>query len=194
MLLIIGCKTITSKSFEYKTKLVGRTLDDNNILDVELVALLKYLINFWRPFDFRLINCEIELDLSWSKECIISGIAITPKIPGDEDADPPAQEVPAIQTTAATFEVNNAKFYVPVLTLPINDNTTFLENVKQGFKRAISWKKYRSEITAHTKNNNLDHLIDPVFRNINRFVVLSFKNGNSDPTRDSIDKYYLPLV
>ena len=31
--------------------------------------------------------------------------------------------------------------------------------------------------------------------NINRLFVLSFKNGNDDPTRDSFfDKYYMPLV
>ena len=53
-----------------------------------------------------------------------------------------------------------------------NDNTKFLENIKQGFKRAVSWNKNRSEITAQTKNNNLDYLIDPTFRNINILSVL----------------------
>ena len=47
-------------------------------------------------------------------------------------------------------------------------------NIKQGFKRTISWNKYRSEITIQPKNNNLDYLIDPAFRNINRLFVLSF--------------------
>ena len=77
--------------------------------------------------------------------------------------------------------------------MSINDNIKFLENVKQGFKRTISWNKCRSEITQ-TKNNYLDYLIDPEFRNINRLFVLSFKNGNDDPTRDSFNKYYMPLV
>ena len=98
------------------------------------------------------------------------------------------------QTTGATFQINNAKLYVPVVTLPINDNIKFLENTKQGFKVTISWNKYRSEITTQTKNNNLDYLIDPTFRNINRLFVLSFKNGNDDPSRDVFDKYYMPLV
>ena len=44
------------------------------------------------------------------------------------------------------------------------------------------------------EKNNLDYLIDPTFRNINRLFVLPFKNGNNDPTRDSFDKYYIPLV
>ena len=43
----------------------------------------------------------------------------------------------------------------PVVTLSINDNIKFLENIKQGFKRTTSWNKYRSEITTQTENNNL---------------------------------------
>ena len=39
-------KTIASKSFEYKTKIIGRTPDDNDILDTEGVLPLKNLINF----------------------------------------------------------------------------------------------------------------------------------------------------
>ena len=38
-------KTRTSKSFEYKTKIKGRTPDDNNTLDTEVLVPLKYLIN-----------------------------------------------------------------------------------------------------------------------------------------------------
>ena len=57
-------KTTTSKSFEYKTKIIGSTL---NILDKEVIVQLKYASNFWRFLDLPLINCEIELDLSWSE-------------------------------------------------------------------------------------------------------------------------------
>ena len=96
--------------------------------------------------------------------------------------------------TGATFQINNAELYVPVVTFPINDNIKFLENIKQGYKRTISWNKYRSEITTQPKNNNLDYLIDPTFRSINRLFVLSFKNGNNDPTRDSFNKYCMALV
>ena len=37
-------------------------------------------------------------------------------------------------------------------------------------------------------------MIDPTFTNIKRLFVLSFKNSNDNPTRDSFDKYYMPLV
>ena len=48
-------KTVTSKSFEYNTKIIGRTPNDNNTLDKEVVFPLKYLSNFWRLLDLPLI-------------------------------------------------------------------------------------------------------------------------------------------
>ena len=77
--------------------------------------------------------------------------------------------------------------------MSINDNIEFSGKIKKRFKRIISWNKYRSEIKTQSKNNFLDYLIDPTLRNINRLLALSFKNGNDDPTRDSFDKYYMPL-
>ena len=47
--------------------------------------------------------------------------------------------------------ITNTKPYVLVAALSINDKTKFLENIKQGFKRAISWNKYRPEITTQKK-------------------------------------------
>ena len=78
----------------------------------------------------------------------------------------------AIQTTNATFQINNAKLDVPVFALFINDNINFLENIKQRFRRTNSWNKYRSKTTTEAKNNNLDYLIDSTFRNFNRLFVL----------------------
>ena len=70
--------------------------------------------------------------------------------------------------TGAKFQINNAKIFVPVVILSLNNNIKFLENIKQRFKRTIYWNKNRPEATAQPKNNNLDYLIDPTFRNINR--------------------------
>ena len=60
---INNSKTTTSKSDKYKTKIIGRTPNDN-ILNTEVVVPLKYLNNFWRSLDLPLINCKVELDLS----------------------------------------------------------------------------------------------------------------------------------
>ena len=43
--------------------------------------------------------------------------------------------------------------------------------MKQVFKRIISWNKYRPEITTQSKTNNLDYIIDPKFRNVDRLSV-----------------------
>ena len=91
-----------------------------------------------------LIKCEIEIDLPWSEECTISEKSIIPRIAGNPRANQPIQDRETRQTTGATFQINNAKLYVPVVTLPINDNIKFLENIKQGFKKTKSWNKYRS--------------------------------------------------
>ena len=175
-------------------KIIGRTPDDKNKLDVEVFVQLKYLSNFWRSLDLSLIKCEIDLDLSWSKECIISEASATPRIPGNPAANPSVEEVAKIQTTSVTFQINNPKLYVAVVTLSKEDNIKFLENIKQGFRRTISWNKYRSEIITQPKNNNLDDLIYPTFRNINRLFVILFKDDNNDSTRNSFDMHYMPLV
>ena len=48
--------------------------NNNNILDAEVVVPLKHFSNVWRSLDLPSINCKIELNLSWSKECIMSEI------------------------------------------------------------------------------------------------------------------------
>ena len=96
--------------------------------------------------------------------------------------------------TSATFQTNNATFDVPVVTLIINYNIKFLENIKQGFKRTVSWNNFRSEITTQPRKNNMDYLIDSTFVNINKLFALSLKNSNDDPRRDSFDEYYMPSV
>ena len=96
-------------------QLIAITPNNSNSLDVEVVAPLKYLSNIWRfldLLDLLLINCEIKLDLPWSKKCMISEISITPKIVGNPRNNLPALAMEARQTTGATFKINNAKLYV----------------------------------------------------------------------------------
>ena len=53
--------------------------------------------------------------------------------------------------------ITSTKLCVPVVTLSINDNIKFLENIKQGPERTISWNQYRSEMTTQSENNNLNY-------------------------------------
>ena len=75
-----------------------------------------------------LINCEIGFDLTWVKYCVISEISRTLEVDRANPAD-------AVLTTTITFLINNAKLYAPVVTLSMNDEIKFLENIKQWFKR-----------------------------------------------------------
>ena len=57
-------KVTTSKSSEYKIKLVARRPENASRLNAEVVVPLQYLSNFWRSLNLPLIKCEIELDPS----------------------------------------------------------------------------------------------------------------------------------
>ena len=82
----------TSKSFEYTTYMIRTTPANSNRLDTEVVVPLKYLSNFWRSLDLSLINCEIALNLAWSRHCVISEILISHKVAANPNANPPVQE------------------------------------------------------------------------------------------------------
>ena len=59
---------------------------------------LKYLGNFWRTLEMSLINCEINLILTWYANCFI-------------------KDTPVVNQTS-TFTITDAKRCVPVVTLP----------------------------------------------------------------------------
>ena len=59
-----------SESFKSKIKLTGNAPVDDNTKDVEIAVPLKYLSNFWRTLEMPLINCEINLILTWSSACV----------------------------------------------------------------------------------------------------------------------------
>ena len=61
-----------SESLNYKVKITGKTQDNGNTKDVEIIVPLKYLSNFWRTLEMSLIYCETELLLTWSKDCDIT--------------------------------------------------------------------------------------------------------------------------
>ena len=104
--------------------------------------------------------------------------------------DNPAR--PAINApTNATFKIKGTKLYVPLVTLSAENDNKLLEQLKTGFKRTITWYKYRSEMSNQAANNNLNYLTDPTFTNMNRLFVLSFEN---EEDRTSFSKYYVPKV
>ena len=61
-----------SESSKSITKITGKTRADRNTKNFEMIVPLKYLSNFWRTLEMLLINCEVNLILTWSKDCVIT--------------------------------------------------------------------------------------------------------------------------
>ena len=160
----------TTDSLNFKVKFTGQT-GNNGTKDVEIMVPLKYLSNFWRTLEMPLINCEVNLILTWASTCVL----IATNIPNQ----------------AAIFEITDTKLYVPVVALSTQENTKFLKQLKSGFKRVINWNKYLSKPELLAQNPNLNHLVEPSFQGINRLFVLAFSNDNR---RTSDERYYLPTV
>ena len=53
-----------SESFKSKIKITGKSPNNDNVKDVEILVPLKYLSNFWRTLEMPLINCEVNLILT----------------------------------------------------------------------------------------------------------------------------------
>ena len=102
-----------------------------------------------------LINCEVNLILTWSRGCAIT----------DSSGE-------------GKFKISDAKPYVPVVTLSTQDNAKLLQQLKSGFKRTINWNRYQSEPKTYAQNRYLNHLINPSFQAVNRLFVLSFEKEN----------------
>ena len=45
---------------------------------------------------------------------------------------------------SATFKITDAKLYVPVVTLSIEDNAKLSKLLNEGFKRSIYWNRYKA--------------------------------------------------
>ena len=129
---------------------------------------LKYLSNFWRTLEMPLINCEVNLILTWSSTCFITE-----------------------SNGAGTFAITDTKLYVPVVTLSTQENTKFLQQLKSGFTRIINWNKYLSKPELLAQTPNLNHLVEPSFQEINRLFDLAFEN---DDNRTTHSAYYLSNV
>ena len=82
-----------------------------------------------------LINCEVNLILTWSKDYVITN-----------------------STGEEKFEITDAKHYVPIVTLSAQDNSKLLQQLKSGFKRIINWNKYESEPKTYAKKQILKSL------------------------------------
>ena len=150
-------------SLVYKLKLISGT-DDNNLNNVKLVVPLKYVSNFFRSLEMPLVNCKIDLELTWHKDCMISS------------ANAAAGQV-------VSFMIANTKLYIPIVTLSTKDNTNLTKQLNEGFKRTIYWNHYVSKPfpkTPHKKTGITRFALDVAFQGVNRLFVLAFEDTGAD--------------
>ena len=69
-----------------------------------------------------LINCKIELSLNWIEKCLLT------------------------TANTAIFKITDAKLYVPIVTLSVEDNVKLLKLLSKGFKRTVHWNEYELKI------------------------------------------------
>ena len=135
------------------------------------MVLLKYLSNFWRTIEMPLNNCEIVPQLEWSKTCILDTSTVSNQNP--------------------SFQINDTKLYVSVVTLSTQENIKLLKQLESGFKRIINCNKYLAKTTNQAQNRYLEYLIDPSFQGLNRHFALLFKY---DYGQENHKQYYRPTV
>ena len=101
-----------------------------------------------------LINCKINRELNWTKDCVTSTIADT------------------------KFKITNTNLYVSIVTSSSKGNVKFVKLLEEGFKRLVYWNEYQTKIeTRNLDNNNLARLpLDASFQGVRRLYVLAFNN------------------
>ena len=101
---------------------------------------------------------------------------------------------------SATFKITDAKLYVPIVTLSVEDNAKLTKLLNEGFKRPIYWNEYKVtpnkivEIAAINEEKYIRELLDSSYQGVKRLFVLAYNNtaGNNQVSVDSFKKYFLP--
>ena len=157
-----------SEPFKSKVKITGKTPDDKNTKDVGIIVPLIYLSNFWKTLEMPLINCEVNIELTQSKDCVFTN-----------------------STGEGNFQSTETNLYVPVGTLSSQDNAKLLQQLRSGFKRTINWSQYESSVKSFAQNRYLNSLINASFQGVNILFILSFENEDD---RRSHSNCYLVKV
>ena len=134
-----------------------------------------------------LINCKVELSLTWIENCVVSG--------GENLNNAGAV---ANAGAAATFKITDAKLYVLVVTLSTEDSVKLSKILSEGFKRPVYWSKYKVvdnkivEITDDNAEKPIRELLDSSYQGVIRLLVLAYDNtaGDDQVSVDSHQKIF----
>ena len=125
-----------------------------------------------------LINCKVELSLKWYERCLLTA------------------------ATTAIFTIIDAKLYVPIVILSIEDNSKLAKLINKGFETPIYWNEYKitpDKIVEIADANDIKYireLLDSSCQGVKRLFMLAYNNtaGNNQVSVDSYKKYFLPRV
>ena len=120
-----------------------------------------------------LINCRVELSLSWNENCILT-----------------------TEAGNATYTITDTQLYVPVVTLKTEDNTKLSKLLSEGFKRSVYWNKYKViPNKTYNRSNYIRELLDASYQRVKRLFVLAYDNTDANRvTADTHRKYFVPRI
>ena len=154
---------------------------------VKIALPFKYLSNLWRSLEMSLINCKVNLSLKWIENCVLSTAEF-------------GANANATGADGATFKINDAKLYVPVVTLSAEDNLKLARQLNEGFKGPVYLNKYNKvidnkvvEIAPANIEKHIRELLDSIYEGVKRLFVLAYDNTAGD-NQVSFKKYFLPRV
>ena len=156
-------------SFKEKASIIGNRENNGRKNGVKMDVPLKCLSNFWRSLEMPLSNCKVELSLKWYERCLLTVANI------------------------ATFKISDAKLYVPIVTLSVEDNSKLSKLLNEGFKRPIYWSEYKVtpnkvvEIAAVNEEQYIRELLGSSCQGVKRLFVLAYDNtgGNNQVSVDT---------
>ena len=109
----------------------------------------------------RLINCKVELSLTWNENCVLAATS---------------------NANNATFNKIDTKLYVPVVTLSTEDRAKLSNQLSKGFKRPVYWNKYKMidnklvEITDADGEKYISKMLDSSYQGVKELFVLAYDN------------------
>ena len=118
------------------------------------------------------INCKTQLELNWTKNCVMSNVE------GN-----------------TVFKITNTKVICPQVTFFTKDNVKLTKQINE---RPVYWNEYKTKIESRNLNNdNLTRFyLDASFQRVKKMFVLAFDNtdGANKVERNSHKKYFLAIV
>ena len=115
----------------------------------------------------------MEFSLVWNENCILTSL----------DGN-------------TAFTITDAKVYVPVVILSIENNSKLTKLLNNGFKRSVYWNKYKViPNKIYNWNDYIRELLDASYQGVRRLFVLAYDNTGDNPVIANFHrKYFLPRI